>query len=212
MDQFVCYCMLHYSAVCDITVSVIGLTYNLIIARYLFYDFRDVPVSEKAASFSFSVLYLIFVEVTIYLIVVHFGYKYLDADLPRESNESLLNNSKEGVLIIDESTAEVRFHNKAAKRLNKRIRATCNFSIIQKVSSELMATKSLVDVENARLISLDKESLFEANHQNAIKMLSDVDQQTLSLGSIIKGLLDSPNNKKGLYRIELSYQSALDGN
>ena len=28
MDQFVCYCMLHYSAVCDITLSVIGLTYN----------------------------------------------------------------------------------------------------------------------------------------------------------------------------------------
>ena len=115
-------------------------------------------------------------------------------------------------MIIDECTAEVRFHNNAAKRLNKRIRATCNFSIIQKVSNELMATESQVDVENSRLICLDKESLFEANHQNAVKILSDVDQQTLSLGSIIQGLLDSPNDKKGLYRIELFHSSSLDGN
>ena len=90
------------------TLSILCYTYNMIGARELFYH-DERPVSLRATSFSFGVLYILFVEITIYLLMVHIGFKYLDAGVPKESNEELLNNLKEGLIITDEKSAEVHF-------------------------------------------------------------------------------------------------------
>ena len=49
------------------------------------------------------------------------GYNYLSSELQRESNEIILNNLKEGVYIIDEESAKVRFKNHAAVKINKNL-------------------------------------------------------------------------------------------
>ena len=50
------------------------------------------------------------------------GFKYVEAEMPRESNEELLNSLKEGVFIVDATTSEVRFKNIAARRINRKLR------------------------------------------------------------------------------------------
>ena len=54
----------------------------------------------------------------IYIILSWIGFTYLEAQLPRKSNEELLNNLKEGVFIVGEENGEINFENTAAKRLN----------------------------------------------------------------------------------------------
>ena len=57
------------------------------------------------------------------------GFTFLEAQLPRESNEELLNNLKEGVFIVGEEDNEIQFENAAAKRLNYRLGALSNISL-----------------------------------------------------------------------------------
>jgi len=52
---------------------------------------------------------------------------YAEAEILREGNEKLLNNLKEGVVIIEENSRLVTFVNKAAKRF--KIQLNRNFSI-----------------------------------------------------------------------------------
>lgn len=43
----------------------------------------------------------------------------------------MLNNLKEGVFIIDEETAEIRFKNSAVTRIDRRLKDACSFSLFE---------------------------------------------------------------------------------
>ena len=49
------------------------------------------------------------------------GFKYLKSRLAKTGQESLLNNLKEGVFLINESDSTMLFMNVAAKRINERL-------------------------------------------------------------------------------------------
>lgn len=50
------------------------------------------------------------------LLIQTLGYLYVEAEIMRKGNEVILNNLKEGVIIIEEETNQVTFFNeKAAK-------------------------------------------------------------------------------------------------
>lgn len=58
------------------------------------------------------------------------GYKFIDAELPRESNARLLDDLKEGLFIVDEETDEVLFKNKVAMSLNSHLESHCSMSLL----------------------------------------------------------------------------------
>ena len=54
------------------------------------------------------------------------GLKYIKAELPRESNERLLNNFKEGVIILNEEKSEILFTNFSARQINQQVKKMYN--------------------------------------------------------------------------------------
>ena len=46
-----------------------------------------------------------------YLGISWVGIKFLGSELPREGNEQLLEDLKDGVFIVEEETDKVRYHN-----------------------------------------------------------------------------------------------------
>ena len=58
------------------------------------------------------------------------GINYIEAELPRMSNEKLLNNLREGVFILEDDVFEVLFSNKAAQRLDKTLRKDCKATLL----------------------------------------------------------------------------------
>ena len=61
-------------------------------------------------------LALLFNLAIMYFIISWIGYMYVEAELPRQSNERLLNNLKEGVFIVGEDQRKIMFTNTAAKK------------------------------------------------------------------------------------------------
>ena len=58
------------------------------------------------------------------------GTLFVQSELPRESNERLLNDLKEGLFIIDEQDSQIIFRNKAAKRINDQLETECDVTLI----------------------------------------------------------------------------------
>ena len=54
------------------------------------------------------------------------GFKFVEAELPRQSNERLLNNLKEGVIILNKSKSEILFTNFAARQTNQQVKKMYN--------------------------------------------------------------------------------------
>lgn len=54
-----------------------------------------------------------------HLIITKVGMIFVNAEILSTGNEQLLNNLEEGVMILDETTQEVIFINKAVKQLQK---------------------------------------------------------------------------------------------
>ena len=57
------------------------------------------------------------------------GSIFVAAELPRLGNDQLLNGLKEGVLIIEEDSNEIKFMNKSAKRLMTEFSNNFNISM-----------------------------------------------------------------------------------
>ena len=55
----------------------------------------------------------------------------MDADILRTGNEQLLNNLKEGVIIMDQESGMVMFLNTAAKRFNIRMNKFLSISLVK---------------------------------------------------------------------------------
>ena len=59
---------------------------------------------------------------SIHIMISWIGLKFIEAELPRESNERLLNNFKEGVIILNEQKSEILFTNFAARQINQQVK------------------------------------------------------------------------------------------
>ena len=66
----------------------------------MFYN-DDADVQNIIANCSIHLLYAFLNYSTYYILVSWIGFTYLEAQLPRESNEKVLQNLKIGVIIIE---------------------------------------------------------------------------------------------------------------
>ena len=74
--------------------------YVLVVVRaYLYEDEKGMV--ELVANFIMSCIWLIYNCAFIHIVISWIGFKFVAAEMPRNSNERLLNNLKEGVVIID---------------------------------------------------------------------------------------------------------------
>ena len=53
----------------------------------------------------------------VYVMITWSGSLFVAAELPRQGHEKLLNGLKEGILILEEDSSIIKFHNQAALRL-----------------------------------------------------------------------------------------------
>ena len=77
------------------------------------------------------------------------GYTFLSSELQRQSNEIILNNLKEGVYIIDEESAKVRFKNNAAVKINRNLFSASRFRLFEEDSADF-------DLETVNFEIVDK--------------------------------------------------------
>ena len=84
-----------------------------------------------------------------YIVNGWIGYNYLNSELQRQSNEIILNNLKEGVYIIDEESAKVRFKNNAAVKINRNLFSASRFRLFEEDSADF-------DLETVNFEIVDK--------------------------------------------------------
>ena len=60
---------------------------------------------------------LLIMTICIYMLATWVGNLFVAAELPRQGHEKLLNGLKEGILILEEDSSIIKFHNQAALRL-----------------------------------------------------------------------------------------------
>ena len=77
----------------------------------------------------FRIFYVLAMQAITYLVFNWVGLTYLEAEMPRIDNENILDNIKEGVVIIDEQSSSTRFLNRAVALIDKELQDTCALSI-----------------------------------------------------------------------------------
>ena len=135
----------------------------------------------------------------IHLVISWIGYKYLEAEISRESKEQLLNNLKEGVLILDEKTAAIRFKNGAVGRINRRLKDASDFSLVEDTGDKLVMNKMKFQL-------MDYRQIKNEDSQSLMHKLQDDQVPPIMMKDIIQGLLmseDESLNDQGpqIYRI-----------
>ena len=101
--------------------------------------YRDGQTVAQLSLIFFSNGFVIaYSNLVIHFVISWIGFKYLEAEISRESNEQILNNLKEGVLIVDEATAAIRFKNGAVGRINRRLKDASDFSLIEDTGDKLV--------------------------------------------------------------------------
>lgn len=116
------------------------------------------------------------------------GFKYIEAEISRESNEQLLNNLYEGVLIIDEETAEVHFKNDAAVRINRRLKDASNYSLIKEYDDKLI-------VHEPKFQLMDYGKIKNEDSQHFMSRLEADQVPAITMNDIIRGMLMSEEQK-----------------
>ena len=85
----------------------------------------------------------------------YLGLLYVKAEILRKGNESILNDSKDGIIIMDQETDMVMFVNTAAKALNLRERShQFSINILTEDNNELK-----VDMNSQLFALIDINSL-----------------------------------------------------
>lgn len=102
--------------------------YVLVIVPYYVYledDFKKLIVAYVARVITTTMN----IAVT-YIMMTWIGFKFIKAEIPRESNHRLLDDLKEGIFIVDEENDEVLFKNKAAVSINSHLESHCRMSML----------------------------------------------------------------------------------
>ena len=152
----------------DYYKSIISLIlYNLwtmVIVQIVIYQ-KDEPVKLLSAFFVSS-LVMMYYCVAVHVLLSWIGYQYVAAELPRESNERLLNNLQEGLFIVSEENKEVLFQNSAASRIKTNLESEC----IMNLTSE----KNVFDLEQNNYRQIDMAEFKKAESvDDCIKILNE---------------------------------------
>ena len=117
--NYVNFLLFSYDFKWSITSIILSQTYIFILAQVVFYDedfnFKMVRTSAWIA------IWMLYNCAIIHMIISWIGSMFVEAEMPRASNEKLLHNLKEAVFIIDFDTGQVVFQNNAAKRVIERL-------------------------------------------------------------------------------------------
>ena len=98
--------------------------YYLVAVRLCLYDGYDLTTLIRQHTMACILIGISCVF--IHIIISWIGFKFVEAELPRESNERLLNNFKEGVVILNEIKSEILFTNFAARQINQQVKKMYN--------------------------------------------------------------------------------------
>ena len=134
------------------------------------------------------------------LLYMWVGILYLEAKMPSESNQRLLNNLKEGVYILDEDDFSLQFENKAAKRLDKKLLKRCDFSFIQ---------NGKLAFKDEAFQQIDAEVVKNGDYESIVRLLS-TDGENLCLQKIVAKHLASSAENKGLYTISIKSVAEIE--
>ena len=88
--------------------------YVMVFCRFYLYQ-DDVPLIELVASFLVPCLTQVCNCAFLHIVISWVGLKFVEAEMPRENNERLLNNVREGVIIVGVNDSKVMFMNNSAK-------------------------------------------------------------------------------------------------
>ena len=118
------HCFDYYKTI--IIIIVVNL-HSMVFVRSLIY--QDVGFPKLIAQFFMATIMMTFYFTAIHMMQTWIGFQYVEAELPRESNERLLNNMQEGVFIVSEDNKEVLFQNTAANRIKINLESECVMSL-----------------------------------------------------------------------------------
>ena len=74
------------------------------------YLFKDPDLEKPLKSIAY-LLWVQFAAIQIHCFYTWLGFNYVEAELARTGNEHVLNNMKDGVMIIDETDGGTHFRN-----------------------------------------------------------------------------------------------------
>ena len=102
----------------------------------------------------------------VHVLLSWIGFQYVAAELPRESNERLLNNLQEGVFIVSEDNKQVLFQNTAADRIKINLESEC----VMNLTSE----KNVFDFEQSNYREINMNELKKAESaDDCLKILNE---------------------------------------
>ena len=104
----------------DIISASVALSIVMVGSRTLLYNDSQ-GVAKLATTCVSILLYNFYNSIVIYMIFSWTGFLYMNSELPRTGYEQLLNNIKDGILIVDEQKYNVQFMNRTATKLTKRL-------------------------------------------------------------------------------------------
>ena len=163
-----------------ICLQVLLIYSNIIVQRFLFLDERSLLklIIDNVP----CIFMLIFFVTLTHLIFSWIGYNYLQAELQSKSNESILNNLKEGVLIIDEKTSEIQFKNNASIKINRNLLKDTDYCLFEESHINF-------DLMNAKFELVDNQRLKNGTYESIQKMFELENSESTTMNQIIKNLL-----------------------
>lgn len=119
------FCLLYYDFWPSSICMVLSQAVQMIIISVVY----EKPITAGDVGMTIAAMIWQFTNLLLcHLIINSMGMLFVEADILRTGNEQLLNNLKEGVIIMDQKTGMVKFANTAAKKQFK-IRKNRNFAI-----------------------------------------------------------------------------------
>ena len=181
-----------------------------VVLFYLFYGVETTIYAKEPDSYMISTLVFSLILTTWYSCVIQcfmsaIGYLYVEAEIPRSSNQILLNNLDEGVYIMDETESTVMFHNKAADRVNRKMMENGNTTFFNR-------NEVIIDKTQKLFAFVDTDEIFSRGGRQVRDIADELTTSTceLSLEEIMsKQLADQGENDEDI--IKRTYKVKSDG-
>ena len=145
----------------DMIIGVLVQVYLHFGRAHLIKDI-DEPFMETMRTFIPHALMVLIAWSLMHIFLTWIGFTFIDAELPRADNELLLNNMKEGVVIVDSQSGKTRFANFAAQDIGKELYRQCEFALLK--DNELLS----FDQKSCRFTWLDRHKHKDLSHEGAL--------------------------------------------
>ena len=118
-----------------------------------------VPFDQKMVTDLIATWFYIAAAGTVFYVgMTWIGQKLVDSEMPRQSNEKLLNGLKEGVFIADENSGELLFQNVAAFKLSRFLESGDSADAEKSKFSSMLAREMYLERESALFAPITLET------------------------------------------------------